>query len=153
MDWIPKGPPSGTLTIKPKERCPPKFVTKIEGNAVEEGVKVFFEGIVDAQPQPKFNWYFNDEPIVPGSFDSEIYNPLVSNLNSKISFGMWNVCLGQVMQKQYFKRKFDCYLIRDDKIFTEIFIYWNFSGAKRHLVLVGILQEKRHLYFPLVLKV
>ena len=66
VDWIPKGPPSGTLTIKPKERCAPRFVTKIEGNAVEEGVKVFFEGIVDAQPQPKFSWYFNDEPIVPG---------------------------------------------------------------------------------------
>ena len=42
VDWIPKGPPAGTLTIKPKDRCPPKFVTKIEGNAVEEGVKVFF---------------------------------------------------------------------------------------------------------------
>ena len=69
VDWIPKGPPSGTLTIKPKDRCPPKFVTKIEGNAVEEGVKVFFEGIVDAQPQPKFNWYFNDEPIVPGNLN------------------------------------------------------------------------------------
>ena len=45
-------------------------MTKIEGNAVEEGVKVFFEGIVDAQPQPKFNWYFNDEPIVPGNLNS-----------------------------------------------------------------------------------
>jgi hypothetical protein len=29
-----------------------RFVSKIEGNAVEEGEKVFFEGIVDAQPQP-----------------------------------------------------------------------------------------------------
>ena len=28
-----------------------RFVSKIEGNAVEEGEKVFFEGIVDAQPQ------------------------------------------------------------------------------------------------------
>ena len=54
------------LTIKPKDRCPPRFVTKIEGSAVEESCKVFFEGIVDAQPNPKFNWYFNDEPIVPG---------------------------------------------------------------------------------------
>ena len=72
VDWIPKGPPSGTLTIKPKERCAPRFVTKIEGNAVEEGVKVFFEGIVDAQPQPKFSWYFNDEPIVPGG--GRLYN-------------------------------------------------------------------------------
>eukprot|EP00090_Calanus_glacialis_P010651 TRINITY_DN19094_c0_g1_i3.p1 TRINITY_DN19094_c0_g1~~TRINITY_DN19094_c0_g1_i3.p1 ORF type:complete len:1028 (-),score=301.07 TRINITY_DN19094_c0_g1_i3:126-3209(-) len=66
VDWIPKGPPTGTLTIKPKDRCSPRFVTKIEGSAVEESCKVFFEGIVDAQPQPKFSWYFNDEPIVPG---------------------------------------------------------------------------------------
>jgi len=66
VDFIPKGPPTGTLTIKPKDRCSPRFVTKIEGSAVEESCKVFFEGIVDAQPQPKFNWYFNDEPIVPG---------------------------------------------------------------------------------------
>jgi len=66
VDFIPKGPPTGTLTIKPKDRCPPKFVTKIEGSAVEESCKVFFEGIVDAQPQPKFSWYFNDEPIIPG---------------------------------------------------------------------------------------
>ena len=29
-----------------------RFVSKIEGNAVEEGEKVFFEGIVDAQPMP-----------------------------------------------------------------------------------------------------
>ena len=66
VDWIPKGPPQGTLTIKPKERCAPRIVTKIEGAAVEEGHKVFFEGIVDAKPQPKFSWYFNDEPIFPG---------------------------------------------------------------------------------------
>jgi hypothetical protein len=32
--------------------CPFRFVSKIEGNAVEEGEKVFFEGIVDAQPVP-----------------------------------------------------------------------------------------------------
>ena len=68
VDWIPKGPPTGTLTIKPKDRCSPRFVTKIEGSAVEESCKVFFEGIVDAQPQPKFSWYFNDEPIVPGIY-------------------------------------------------------------------------------------
>jgi len=66
VDWIPKGPPQGTLTIKPKEKCAPKFVTKIEGNAVEESAKVFFEGIVDSQPNPKFAWYFEDEPIIPG---------------------------------------------------------------------------------------
>ena len=87
VDWIPKGPPAGTLTIKPKDRCPPKFVTKIEGNAVEEGVKVFFEGIVDAQPQPKFSWYFNDEPIVPGNKFQ--VGTLVNNLNSLLSFGMF----------------------------------------------------------------
>ena len=28
---------------------------------------LFFEGIVDAQPQPVFSWYFDDEEIVPGS--------------------------------------------------------------------------------------
>ena len=77
-DWIPKGPPSGNLTIKPKDRCAPKFVTKIEGNAVEEGVKVFFEGIVDAQPQPKFNWYFNDEPIIPGKCRLRMKRTLIS---------------------------------------------------------------------------
>jgi len=66
VDWIPKGPPTGTLTIKPKDRCPPKFVSKIEGSAVEESCRFFFEGIVDAQPQPKFSWYFNDELIIPG---------------------------------------------------------------------------------------
>jgi len=31
-------------------------VSKIEGNAVEEGEKVFFEGIVDAQPMPSKVW-------------------------------------------------------------------------------------------------
>ena len=43
--------------MKPKEVCIPKFTTKIEGNAVEEGARVFFEGIVDAQPPPgkKYN--------------------------------------------------------------------------------------------------
>ena len=86
-DWIPKGPPSGTFTIKPKDRCPPRFVTKIEGNAVEEGVKVFFEGIVDAQPQPKFSWYFNDEPIVPGMcFHTLLFISVQSSLNSPITF-------------------------------------------------------------------
>ena len=39
-------------TLKPKEVCIPKFTVKIEGNAVEEGARVFFEGIVDAQPPP-----------------------------------------------------------------------------------------------------
>ncbi len=40
VDWIPKGPvQSGTLTIRPKERCPPRFVSKIEGNAVEESAR------------------------------------------------------------------------------------------------------------------
>ena len=75
VDFIPKGPPTGTLTIKPKDRCPPKFVTKIEGSAVEESCKVFFEGIVDAQPQPKFSWYFNDEPITPGMTSYSQYIP------------------------------------------------------------------------------
>jgi len=66
-EWIPRSnSQNNTLTIKPKERCAPKIITKIEGSAVEEGCKVFFEGIVDAKPQPKFHWYFNDEPIFPG---------------------------------------------------------------------------------------
>ena len=73
VDWIPKGPPQGTLTIKPKERCAPRIVTKIEGAAVEEGHKVFFEGIVDAKPQPKFSWYFNDNPIFPGLLLSTLH--------------------------------------------------------------------------------
>jgi len=67
VDWVPKGEPkSPMVNIRKKERCSPRFVSKIEGNAVEEGCKVFFEGIVDAQPFPSFTWYFNDQPIVPG---------------------------------------------------------------------------------------
>ena len=47
-------------TLKPKAVCVPKFTVKIEGNAVEEGAKVFFEGIVDAQPPPgKLNFLSN----------------------------------------------------------------------------------------------
>ena len=42
-------------TLKPKDVCIPKFTVKIEGNAVEEGARVFFEGIVDAQPPPGIN--------------------------------------------------------------------------------------------------
>ncbi len=53
VDFVPKGPYTGTnVKITPKDPCVPKFVTKIEGNAVEEGDRVFFEGIVDAQPHP-----------------------------------------------------------------------------------------------------
>ena len=48
-----QGPLTGpAYTLKPKEVCIPKFTVKIEGNAVEEGARVFFEGIVDAQPPP-----------------------------------------------------------------------------------------------------
>ena len=43
---------TNSLKLAPKPPCAPKFVTKIEGNAVEESARVFFEGIVDAQPQP-----------------------------------------------------------------------------------------------------
>ena len=51
-----KGPLTGpAYTLKPKEVCIPKFTVKIEGNAVEEGARVFFEGIVDAQPPPGRN--------------------------------------------------------------------------------------------------
>jgi hypothetical protein len=57
----------GSLKLAPKPPCAPKFVAKIEGNAVEEGAKVFFEGIVDSQPQPIFSWYFDDEEIREGS--------------------------------------------------------------------------------------
>ena len=62
---------SGSLKLAPKPPCAPKFVSKIEGNAVEESARVFFEGIVDAQPQPVFSWYFDDEEIVPGSVGFE----------------------------------------------------------------------------------
>ncbi len=57
MDFVPKGPYAGSnVKITPKDPCVPKFVTKIEGNAVEEGDRVFFEGIVDAQPHPGNNF-------------------------------------------------------------------------------------------------
>ena len=43
-DYFPKGSGEGEpLKIGPKPPCAPKFVTKIEGNAVEEGARVFFE--------------------------------------------------------------------------------------------------------------
>lgn len=49
----PKGGIAGSnVKIVPKAECVPKFVTKIEGNALEEGERVFFEGIVDSQPHP-----------------------------------------------------------------------------------------------------
>ena len=53
VDFFPKGTlaPSN-VKIVPKAECIPKFVSKIEGNAVEEGERVFFEGIIDAQPHP-----------------------------------------------------------------------------------------------------
>ena len=52
-----QGPLTGpAYTLKPKEVCTPKFTVKIEGNAVEEGARVFFEGIVDAQPPPGMNY-------------------------------------------------------------------------------------------------
>ena len=48
----PKGLAESAVKIVPKPECIPKFVSKIHGNAVEEGDRVFFEGIVDAQPHP-----------------------------------------------------------------------------------------------------
>eukprot|EP00094_Tigriopus_californicus_P012097 TCALIF_11690-PA protein Name:"Similar to Palld Palladin (Mus musculus)" AED:0.35 eAED:0.35 QI:5/0/0/0.28/1/0.85/7/0/1595 len=65
-DYFPKSVQNDSLKIGPKAPCIPRFVTKIEGNAVEEGARVFFEGIVDSQPQPIFSWYFDDEEVVPG---------------------------------------------------------------------------------------
>ena len=65
------------VKVGSKPPCAPKFVSKIEGNAVEEGAKVFFEGIVDSQPQPIFSWYFDDEEIYPGTpgwEDTEIHD-------------------------------------------------------------------------------
>jgi hypothetical protein len=64
VDFFPKGQMTGTaVKIIPKPQCVPKFVTKIEGTAVEEGDRVFFEGIVDAQPFPGksnfSNYYFS----------------------------------------------------------------------------------------------
>ena len=53
MDYFPKGSLAGSnVKIVPKPECIPRFVSKIEGNAVEEGDRVFFEGIIDAQPMP-----------------------------------------------------------------------------------------------------
>lgn len=77
-DYFPKSPHgSSSVKIVPKPNCIPRFTTKIEGNAVEEGERVFFEGIVDAQPHPVFSWYFNDEPVMPGHpgwEDAEIHD-------------------------------------------------------------------------------
>ena len=30
----------------------------------------YLKGIVDAQPNPKFAWYFDDEPVIPGMIDN-----------------------------------------------------------------------------------
>ena len=65
-DYFPKKDGEASLKLAPKPPCAPKFVTKIEGAAVEEGARVFFEGIVSSQPQPIFTWYFDDEEIVVG---------------------------------------------------------------------------------------
>ena len=40
------------VEIVPKEPCVPRFMLKIDGKAVEEGDRVYFEGILDAQPHP-----------------------------------------------------------------------------------------------------
>ena len=40
---------------------------------MEEYARMFFEGIVDAQPNPKFAWYFEDEPIIPGTINQLVY--------------------------------------------------------------------------------
>ena len=58
-----QGEAASTLRLAPKPPCAPRFVSKIEGNAVEESARVFFEGIVDSQPQPVFTWYFDDVEI------------------------------------------------------------------------------------------
>ncbi|XP_040580693.1 uncharacterized protein [Lepeophtheirus salmonis] len=65
-DYIPKREDASKVKIEPKDPCIPSFVSPIEGKAVEEGARIFFEGIVDAQPHPTFEWYFEDELIVPG---------------------------------------------------------------------------------------
>ena len=56
-DFFPKSICIENLKINPKSPNEPRFVSKIEGSAVEEGAKVFFEGIVSAQPQPLFTWF------------------------------------------------------------------------------------------------
>ena len=115
VDWIPKGPANDKLTIRPKERCAPRFITKIEGNAVEEGCKVFFEGIVDAQPQPKFSWYFNDEPIIPGLLSLTVlqHHSELRSQQFKFLDSILNVCsLLSRATKVFLEKIFDCYLIR-----------------------------------------
>ena len=59
-DYFPPKPLTGSsVKIVPKEPCIPRFVSKIDGNAVEEGDRIFFEGILDAQPHPgKFKLTF-----------------------------------------------------------------------------------------------
>ena len=44
----------------------------IDSSIVVYIFRVFFEGIVDAKPNPKFEWYFNDQPIIPGNKKSAI---------------------------------------------------------------------------------
>jgi len=125
VDWIPKGPPTGTLTIKPKDRCSPRFVSKIEGNAVEEGVKVFFEGIVDAQPNPKFCWYFNDEPVFPGQkgwedaeiHDSRKMSTLILKYAREHHMGKYTL----VAQNQLGAAECNCDLIVRKKQFPPVF--------------------------------
>jgi len=78
QDYFPPKPLTGSsVKIVPKEPCVPRFVSKIDGKAVEEGDRVYFEGILDAQPHPVFSWFFNDEPVVPGQpgwEDAEIHD-------------------------------------------------------------------------------
>ena len=51
--YLPPKPLTGSsVKIVPKEPCVPRFVSKIDGKAVEEGDRVYFEGILDAQPHP-----------------------------------------------------------------------------------------------------
>jgi len=143
VDWIPKGPPTGTLTIRPKDRCPPRFVSKIEGNAVEESCKVFFEGIVDAQPQPKFNWYFNDEPIVPGQkgfeeaevHDSRKMSTLILKYAREHHMGKYSL----VASNQLGTVECSCDLIVRKKQFPPVFWQrlYNVSGEKDSTRYVG----------------
>ena len=53
QDYFPPKPLTGSsVKIVPKEPCVPRFVSKIDGKTVEEGDRVYFEGILDAQPHP-----------------------------------------------------------------------------------------------------
>ena len=72
VDYFPKELKPSNVKIVPKPECIPKFVSKIEGNAVEEGERVFFEGIIDAQPHPGTVLMNNGNVSLKHSFELDL---------------------------------------------------------------------------------